>query len=228
MKIRFLSPALAAAALLACATFAHASSIIYTYTSAGPWIDNNGGGSSHPFPIPCLNQPGCQPSGYLTFGSAIPEGEHYYNNGSQPSSLILDSESDSSTITVTDYSFSDGVTTFTPTNSTIALSSIQTIYNDGTIDYWTISVSLNTTVNGITPILYLDNTGASGTMAYDVSPTFGAASNSYVNLPGSWTAAPLVTTPEPNTWALFGTGALALLAFAAYSDRRRRAAGGTS
>lgn len=227
MKIRFISPALAAAALLACATFAHASSIIYTYTSAGPWIDNNGGGSSHPFPIPCLNQPGCQPSGSLTFGSPIPENEEFFNNGTQPSSLILDSQFDSSTITVMDYSFSDGVTTFTPTNSTIALSSIQTIFNDGTIDFWTISVSLNTTVNGIKPILFLDNTGASPTQAFDVSPTFGVASNSFVNA-GSWTAAPLVTTPEPNTWALFGTGALALLAFAAYSDRRRRAAGGIS
>ncbi|HUX67587.1 MAG TPA: hypothetical protein VMV31_08855 [Terriglobales bacterium] len=227
MKIRFFSPALAAAALLACATFAHASSITYTYIAAGPWIDNNGGGSSHPFPIPCLNQPGCQPSGYLTFGSPIPGYEEYYNNGTQPSSYVMDSSTDSSTITLMDYSFTDGATTFTPTNSTIDLASIQTIFNDGTIDYWNISIALKTSVNGITPILYLDNTGASGTMVFDVSPTYGVASNSYEN-PGSWTAAPTVTTPEPNTWALFGTGALALLAFATYSDRRRRAAGGIS
>ncbi len=44
MKARSLSPVLACAVLLACATFARASSITYTYTSAGPWINIIGGG----------------------------------------------------------------------------------------------------------------------------------------------------------------------------------------
>ncbi len=221
MKIRSFSPVLAAVALFACATVAHASSITYTYTSSGPWINNIGGGGD---PLPCLNQPGCQPSGYLTFSSGIPGSEEYYNNGTQPSRYVMDSTSDSSTITLTGYSFSDGVTTFTPTNSTIALSSIETIFNDGTIDYWDISISLNTSVGGVTPVLYLNNEQPNYTEVYDISTTPGVASDSIVGYPfGSWTAAPTVTTPEPNTWALFGTGALALLGFAAYSDRRRRA-----
>jgi PEP-CTERM motif len=223
MKVRSLSPALACAALLACAAFAHASSITYNYTSAGPWINNVGGGGD---PIPCLNQAGCQPSGYLTFSSAIPGNEEYYNNGTQPSSYVMDSLFDSSTITLTDYSFTDGVTTFTPTNSTIALSSIQTIFNDGTIDYWDININLNTSIGGVTPVLYLNNEQPNYTEVYEISTIPGVASDSIVGYPfGSWTASSTVTTPEPTTWALFGTGALALLAFAAYSDRRRRVAG---
>jgi hypothetical protein len=137
----------------------------------------------------------------------------------------MDSLSDSSTITLTDYSFTDGVTTFTPTNSTISLGSIQTIFNDGTIDYWDIGISSNFSVDGVTPVLYLNNEQPNYTEVYDISTTPGVASDSIVAYPfGSWSAAPTVTTPEPNTWALFGTGALALLAFAVYSDRRRHAA----
>ncbi len=143
----------------------------------------------------CANFGNCSLSGWMTLAS--PLGSNAFSNPTHP----------------TAFSFTTGNVTFNSSNSSLN-NSLFTTNGSGQITNWIMAQTMNS--DGIT----LDQSsnwpsyGAFGDIVQ--IDGVGEASNSTA---GDWSFTPV---PEPASWLLFGTGALALLSLAWH--RRRGAA----
>ena len=184
----FLGMALALA-MVCCAPLAHAGSITYYYT--GQAFTSFSGGFSCPSGT-------CGLSGSMTLAS--PLGANAFSDPTTPIS----------------FSFTDGVTTFDNTNSTL-INSLFATDGSGQITAWVFSGAMDN--NQFT---WYQSANWPQSSNGDTLQVLGGgdASNS---LAGSWSVTPPVVTPEPASWTLLATGALGLLGLAV---RRRGAARG--
>jgi hypothetical protein len=128
-------------------------------------------------------------------------------------------------VTPTSFQFTDGDPSDTVTNATANLNTGFSFSTDGSgnITQWQVFIQTN---YGVAPTTQLLTLNYPGDQLDDTSfsPCQGCNSvQHYAYANGTWSTTPPVTTPEPATWLLSSTGALALLGLALVSDRRRRA-----
>lgn len=201
------------------AASAHADPIGFIYNFSGAILTSPDvpTGATNPW---AANQ---EITGYLNLSAELPTNDEWFNNSSPMTTpLVLNQLSGATApaVSLLGYSFTDGITTYTSSNSTLGFLDLQTI-GSSTIDYWSITLIGPTGPGGFLPHLYVDNTGL-GTYGVEENSQ-GDVTEDYVGTNFGAFGAP-EAVPEPATWALLGTGMLALLGFAAYSDRRRAAA----
>ena len=204
MSLRNLLPC--SALLLGCtflAPLALANPIGYQYVFSGA--------------SPLNYEPVAGVSGYITL-SATPVANQDYNatySASMPDTLNPQYGPATPAIQLTDFSFTDGITTFTPQNSYVTGADLQTISGGAgaPFSYYMLEFDAKTDNNGLGPFLVLTNeNGSYGT--YSIEPTQFNSSQIYYDSYDSFGAAVPVVTPEPASWTLFGTGALLLIGLA--------------
>jgi hypothetical protein len=156
---------------------ARASSITYYYT--GKEFTSYSGG----FTCPTAT---CSLTGSMTLAS--PLGDNAFSDPTAPVS----------------YSFSDGVTTFDNSNSTL-INSLFATDGSGQITNWVLSGNLDN--NQFT---WYQSANWPGNAVGDLVQLYGEGQASS-SVAGTWSDTPPVVTPEPATGALLATGMLLLL-----------------
>lgn len=195
-----------ALAMVALAPVAQASPITYYYTGTPYNLYSNYPPTANA-PYSCVAGQPCYLDVTLTLASALAPNLSYAN------------------VTPTSFQFTDGDPSDTVTDATANLNTgfIFSTDGGGNITQWEVFIQTN---YGATPTMQLLTLNFPGDQLDDTSFSPCQYCNSvqyYAYANGSWSTTPPVTTPEPATWLLSSTGALALLGLALVSDRRRRA-----
>ncbi|MGN6592345.1 MAG: hypothetical protein ACTHJX_05530 [Terriglobales bacterium] len=195
-----------ALAMAALAPLAQASPITYYYTGTPYNLYSNYPPTANA-PYSCVAGQPCYLDVTMTLSSPLAANLSYAN------------------VTPTSFQFTDGDPSDTVTNATANLNTGFIFSTDagGNITQWEVFIQTN---YGASPTMQLLTLNFPGDQLDDTSFSPCQGCNSvqyYAYANGSWSTTPPVTTPEPATWLLSSTGALALLGLALVSDRRRRA-----